>query len=269
YYGEGAQGFTNLGLLQDNFQQIIQAYPVLLAAAGILLAGFLLVTAFASKQIKRHPGAWGLSLGIMIQVLAILLLVLKQPWGRYLLSMAALLPVLLAASLVLLQDYQKATRYLYPALFILLAVLFSLNLGKNITSHQERATYIETYQSEVDAFLESYSSSQGLEPAEIEKYWTYGSYSECHSLWFGNEYAKNLFTDEIEEQCGPAQDYSISLWSGKVIPDRTLNIQDLGPNSVIIGNPSRLMESLDLDAFQEHRSQALPDLSFFTPLDLP
>lgn len=269
YYGQGEEGFLNLSQALANLRGIVQDYPELVMAGGFLALTFLVFTLLGWKRVRENPGAWSLGLGVLLQALVVLLLVLKAPRGRYLLSVAALLPVLAAALVVLLQSSPRTTRWLYPALFTLLVGCFTLGTAADLTRHQEQRGFQAAYQEEVASFLADFAASRGLAQDQLQKYWTYGSYSECYSLWFGSEYAKNLFNDEIREYCGANQEYSISLWSGKIIPDRTLLIEEIGPDAVIIGKGSRLDSSLDLEGFQEVSSSRIPDLRFYILAENP
>ncbi len=264
-YGGGKFEFINVNNMMTNLQHIVHDLPWFMSITGVLLICLAILLVISRKAIKDRPGILAISIGLIIQIGFIFVLVLKHPEDRYLLSAASILPILLTIIIILTQSKQTLSKFLYPAVFTILLINFGTSAVLDGKQHDERVQYVDTYQKEVTDFLADYAGSKGLETDDLTVYWTYSTYSECYSLWFGNEYAKNRFNIEIDEICKPKNEYAINIWSNKIIPaDKNIKINQLDNKSVIIGDPGRLNQIVR-DDFVEYPSPKIANLSFFIP----
>jgi hypothetical protein len=195
--------------------------------------------------------------------MVLFLLVSKHPRDPYLLSIAAILPILLTTIVLTFRSYPMFSRYFYFVIFIATLFSFSLNVINNGKKHLDRIEDNKTFQHEIQSFLNNYAKSQNLNKDDLKIFWTYGTFSDCYALYFGNDYAKNLFSEEISEICGFQNEFSINVWSKKIFPDNTnIRLNTLDFKAVVIGNPENIYP-LDLNDFHEYPSPVINDLSFF------
>ena len=245
-YGRGIKGFPSGSQLTTNLITSVKKIPELYIATGFLIMFLLVLLILNRRRIREQVGGWAIGLGMVIQILVLFLLVIKEPRRRYLLSIAATLPILLASIILIIQNQIRLRKYIYPIIFTFILIGFGTNIFNGIIRHQEKKIYYQSYNSEISNFLINYADSQGLKVEDLILYWTYESYSPCYSLWFGNGFAKHSFINEIIETC--TSNYSLDTYSKKFYPrEFGVNLNNLAPNSVIIGDPERL----ELDGFGE------------------
>jgi hypothetical protein len=68
---------------------------------------------------------------------------------------------------------------------------------------------------------------------------TYGSYSRCYSLWFGNDGAKKVFTEEIGRLC--PSEYNLNIWDRTVTSPKGVEaFDDFQDWDLIAGSPTVL-----------------------------
>ena len=262
-YGDGPQGVLSIEQAKLNFQAFLGANPVIIVAASILIISLLVMITSSWKKVLSSPGTVAAVIGITIQALVLSALVLKHPRDRYLLSIAALLPVLLMAFFILLRMISNPPRYIYPVVFVVLFSGFCYSVSINLRDHLVESRYFNSYQAEVQRFISEYAADQHLNESEINKYWLYGSFSQCYALWFGNDYTRGLFTKEITEQCSSRRDFAVDIWSKRLSPvSKDLSLENLDSNSVIIGESWRFNQ-LGLADYWEVSSPKVENLSFF------
>ena len=265
-YGDGPQGVLSIEQVKLNFQSFLGVNPVIIVAASIIIFSLLVMITFSWKKVLSSPGTVAVVIGITIQALVLFALVLRHPRDRYLLSISALLPVLLMAFFLLLRVISNPPRYIYPALFVVLFSGFCYSVSTNLNDHLVESRYFISYQEEVQRFISEYAASRQFNETDINKYWMYGSFSECYALWFGNDYTRGLFTEEITEQCSSQRDFAVDIWSKRLSPvSKDLKLEYLYYNSVIIGESWRF-DQLGLAGYQEIRSPQVENLSFFIRL---
>jgi len=246
-YGQGEQGIISLKSLSDNLPFLWQFSPGFFLIAGLGLLGFLLVMFFSQRKTKIAPAAWALAGGLFIQAALLVAMVIKHPGDRYLLSGAATLPILLAAVFQLLKQAPRLKKIVIPAIFLLTLFFFSSNFLLGIRKHNRKVSYFQRYTQEVSEFLNQKAELSGRTAEDITLLWTYGSYSPCYSYWFGNDWAKNLFQEEIHSVC--PEEYALDIWTGEVFPQQEgIDIDHLPSPSVIIGDPNRLTR-YDYDSY--------------------
>ncbi len=263
-YGYGDKGFLNISVITNNLINLITNFPELfLSIIGLSLV-FIFVISKRNFDPLENRGPLAVNIGLLFQIIFLLFIIGKHPRGRYLLSVASIIPVFFAGIIKIMKSDNKIASFIFPAIFFVTLSSFVYLRIDEVHRHKINLKSIQTYQKEVDNFMDWYSEDLNIEVNEINKYWTYGSFSRCHSLWFGNEYAKNLFTDEVYEVCNENQEFSINIWSNKVIPYRTQQINSLNNQSVIIGTPDRL-KTMEFNKFYEVSSFPEMNLSFFIP----
>jgi hypothetical protein len=241
-YGTGPSGILTGQLLLANLKNLVTTTPELFLILITLVVGAAVLLLRLRKSIKEQAGIWALILGLLIQITVQLLMIFKHPFERYLLSVAAVLPILFAALVSLMAKLPRVKAYLYPALFSLLTLGLVFTLAGGISSHNAELHQYQAYQIEVDDFLDRTAAAWNMDRGDLKLYWTYGSFSPCFSLWFGNEYAKSRFSDQISEYCDPQNSYAIDIWSRTILPANQENGEiDLKRGTIIIGDPPDLI----------------------------
>jgi hypothetical protein len=110
-----------------------------------------------------------------------------------------------------------------------------------LQSHNYRNEYLLSYSGEVKNLLDDYSSIQKINKEELEIYWTYGTYSPCYSLWFGNDFSKRRYTDEILNQC--PNDLQYDIWDETISYTDETGLESLfdeQKNVILVGNRSTI-----------------------------
>lgn len=266
-YGGGQPGFISRIQAFSNFQSILKSNLEVIITTSLLIICLVGLYLLSRKKILVSPGAWAMGISVIIQILLIFALIVKHPGDRYLLSISALLPILLISLFWISKSIFNSIKYISPVFFSLLFVIFCWTVVFNVNTHLDRKKYITAYEEEIQRFVDEYAQFNNLPIDSISKYWTYGSYSECYSLWFANQSAKNLFTKEITEICSKSEDYSYDYWTQKIYPsDLNRSLSNLDQYSIIIGHPKRLFSLLS-DEFIEYQSPNIENLSFFIPID--
>jgi len=208
-YGSGDLGILSLPLLAQNFQGIVKEnFPLFIAIMLVVFISLVLIIN-NRKQLSKASRIWAMLIGLYLQFTALILIISKHPVDRYLLSVASLLPVLLILIHKLSEVYQVRSKVLFSIVVIALVVLFAQNLIISFQDHNEFIASLENYQSELRNFQEKYARTQDLKREDIKLYWTYGSFSPCYSLRFGNDFSKRLYTDEINQICPSELQYDI------------------------------------------------------------
>ncbi|MEJ2448182.1 MAG: hypothetical protein P8Y37_09635, partial [Anaerolineales bacterium] len=117
------------------------------------------------------------------------------------------------------------------------------NSINSIQDHTDFITYLENYQSELRNFQDKYARSQDLKREDIKLYWTYGTFSPCYSLRFGNDFSKRLYTDEINQIC--PSDLQYDIWDDTIAGTDETGLDSLfnkQTNIVLVGNRNTLEE---------------------------
>lgn len=239
-YGTGERGITSLTKLSNNFIQMFNETVELFILSGLVIGIVTVLMCFFRKNIRGQEGNWAITFGLTIQLLVLFALVIKHPRSRYLLSVAATLPILLAAIYHIIKQQTKASYISSSILLIIIIAGFGTNIIRSVTRHQNRTSYYQSYNMEITNFLENHADAQDLTMEDLSLYWTYSTYySPCFSLWFGNDWAKGIFSNEISSVCN--SNYSLNIWSGRIMPpEADFQNNTLDQRSVIIGDPERL-----------------------------
>jgi hypothetical protein len=209
-YGSGAEGITSISRLWDNMVYLVHEAPILFVLTVIILILISYLIYKNRSKLSEDPGIWAVILALTIQLLATYLLIFKHPALIYLLAPAAILPVL---SLAVFKLFGSSK--LFERIFCLgIAICFIYNFTQSILTYQKQTAEISMAGKEYEQIIQEYAKNTKKEPKDINVLWTYGSYSACYSLWFGNETASSLFSSEVSKIC-PNQ-YEYNIWYNKI-----------------------------------------------------
>jgi hypothetical protein len=233
------QGLTTSQQLATNFEQLWTSNITLFITATQIVLSLCVLLFLLKRKFSLHLGLYATAVGLVFQIALIFLLVIKRPQNRYLLSIAATLPILLAITLELLREYQSIARYVYPALFAVIFLAFAVNLVSSIRQQEARVSKLQDDEVETKQVIKNYAESSARSPDDIKITWTYGSYSRCYSLWFGNDGAKKVFTEEIGRLC--PSEYNLNIWDRTVTSPKGVEaFDDFQDWDLIAGSPTVL-----------------------------
>lgn len=224
-YGIGAEGVISGSAFLQSLSGLWAGLPgifiVLASLTGLLVFMFFWQR---RKQAGTSPN-WGLAAGLLAQAFVTLLIIIKHPGGIYLLSLAAIYPLLIAAIFLLAGTGSRFSAVVRVGIGAAILILFAWNLAQSAVRHEllSRGLWNENralQEKIAQVGLDLHSSGQ--RPIVL---WTYGSYSPCYALWFGNDYADAAQTGAIAKVC-PHQ-YSYNLWNKMIVtPDGILELGD-------------------------------------------
>ena len=217
-YGSGEVGGVPPLEMATRLADITRGAPQFTTAFAITLAFAILVLLIRVKGVQSgiHPaGKFAFLTALTIQVAINLIIVLKHPGLIYMLSVAATIPILFGVSLDLLANENRINLQIaYPAAgVVLILVLFSFfQAGKSFINTRQDIIRIER---EIDHELSVIAEENGKSRDDLRILRTYGLYSPCFALWFGNDYGGGQFNPEISSLC--PKDYELNIFTN-VIP---------------------------------------------------
>lgn len=268
-YGTGEVGITSLRILIRNFQGLFTRNTNLIIFLAILFTISLILLITNRKQLTKEIPIWALFAGLYLQLTALFLIVSKHPVNRYLLSATAVVPMLL-----ILIHKVKGIPKMYSGIFfgttaIALGALLSISLYDTIQEHHFTDNYLTAYQDEVRDFQDSYSQELQDGSRDLVLYWSYGTYSPCYSLWFGNDFSKRLYTSHILESCPAELQYDV--WDETITGTNDTGLDALfrgHQNRVLVANTNTIEELQDEDHTRVI-STNLDNLGFIVYQDTP
>ncbi len=211
-YGGGAQGITTPALMLTNFLRLVRDLPVLFLSLGIEL--LLLLAGFLRRTGSVRPGLQALAIGLVSQLLIELIMIVKHPMDIYMLAVAAILPVLLLLILELFPPVPVPGRILHIAATAGLLAGLVYSFYSALLDRRNYADAIRTTVQQTSNAILQYSLEQGRTPDLLTIYWTYGTYSACQSLEYGDYKTSSEVTEDILQICGRQR--GISVWANRV-----------------------------------------------------
>jgi hypothetical protein len=238
-YGGGPEGFTTSQQFASNFEELWTGNIILFVSSALIVLALCVLLLLLRSKFSLHIGRYAIAVGLVFQIALIFLLVIKHPHSRYLLSIAASLPILLAITLELLREYPSVSRYVYPVLFSVIVLAFTVNLVSTIRQHVTRVSKLQDYEVEANRFIKNHAGTSSHSRDDIKILWTYGSSSRCYSLWLGNDSARKVFTEEIGRLC--PSEYNLHIWNRTVTsPKGVKAFDDFQDWDLIAGEPITL-----------------------------
>jgi hypothetical protein len=144
-------------------------------------------------------------------MVVVLLLVLKHPMDRYLLPLAAILPVFAMVILQILDYVPLFRRMFIWAMALLVFILLPAAFRKSVDDQYNTVQWTRNIATQNERIINDYTKIASKN--EVLILWTYGSYSPCYALQFGNEYTGWGFTKELSIIC--KNQYEFNIWTGK------------------------------------------------------
>jgi hypothetical protein len=241
-YGSGPPGFTSIESLISNFKELWGAQYVIFIAYGLLLI-LLAASMYVNKSTLRiKSNWWALAFGMVVQSLVTILLVLKHPHRNYLLSLAATFPIFLTLSFSTIKDRGSIAKRVCVAISIAFICGFGWSYASAIEHNNTLIVTVDSMEKTLQGYVSSYAEESGLDPEDVKILWAYGSYSPCFALRFGNNYADQVFTDEINQIC-PNQ-LRFDIWSEKaILPEGPRSLSESDNWDVLILSSRYLIEN--------------------------
>jgi hypothetical protein len=210
-YGLGEIGFTSASRMLENFISLWEEAPIVFLSAGfsLLLVGAALL--LHRRKMKVNPGLWAVAIGLSSQLIVTLLIILKHPGIIYLLAVAATLPVLFSVVYALLSESKRYFKQGFIVLGTLILIGFFLGLFQAIAENRDMISNIHLMEADLREHRIHYAETKDINLDEQTILWSYGTGSPCSALYFGNVYASNAFTEEIQQVC--PQEGRYDIWS--------------------------------------------------------
>jgi hypothetical protein len=213
-YGSGAGGITSPSLFLSNFSTLIQDLPTLFITTGIELLLLLFALIRWHKEAYKKPGMWAMAAGLTFMLLLLTILITKHPKDIYMLAVAATLPVLMMVILEISRYDTAFNRILGRVLIVVLLSGLVISLSAALVGRHNYADYIQNVTKQTSLAIQEYGALTGRTQDALYIYWTYGTYSPCQSLQFGDNYTSIEITDDIKNLCDHQR--AISIWANKV-----------------------------------------------------
>jgi hypothetical protein len=208
-YGGGPEGITTIPLMALNLSSLYQAEPFLLILSSIFAIIFVFLLIWKRRNLGERGGLWAFGTGVLIQMVVVLLLVLKHPMDRYLLSLAAILPAFAMVILQILDYVPRFRRIFIWAMALLVFILLPAAFQKSFDEQYNTVQRTRNIAAQNERIINDYTKIASKDQVLI--LWTYGSYSPCYALQFGNEYTGFGFTKELSTIC--KNQYQFNIWT--------------------------------------------------------
>jgi hypothetical protein len=215
-YGTGAPGITSPEQFSMNFMRLWNQLHVLFIAACLVMAMLGIAMFLQRRELKRNLGLWAVACGLSVQLIVTTLIIIKHPYWAYMLAVAAILPLLLAVAFALLRSSGPHIRLLCVGISIVVLIGFLYNLTMSVSNHHTAVSHLRSEEEEIERFFADYATATGQDRDSLVTLWTYGTCSPCYALWFGNQFAANVFSGEISQVC-PYQG-NLSVLGGEQLP---------------------------------------------------
>jgi hypothetical protein len=213
-YGEGAAGITSPSLMLRNFLTLVQDLPVFFAVAALEFILFIYGLIRWRKEACKNPGTWAMAGGLTFMLALVIIAVSKHPGDIYMLAGAAILPVLMTIILDIFQNDPALNHIMKQITAALLLGGLAISFSASIIHRNNYADSIQSAQTQTWQAIQSYGVSMSQSPENLSIYWTYGTYSPCQSLQFGDNGTSPEITNDIKTICGHQR--GISIWANRV-----------------------------------------------------
>jgi hypothetical protein len=220
-YGEGAIGITTLPILWNSFLNILRTLPAFSIYIFSILILFVYITINAKGKVSGISETWSLAFALIIQVIILLMFDLKHPGGntlvtnRYLLPIAATMPVLTLLVLQLIKISPRLYSFARYAIILFVFVNYLYLLSASLINHKIKSEALSKVSNESSKVIKKYAQETGQSIDQLHILWTYGTFSPCYSLSFGNQSAGLIFSTEIVNIC--RQQNTLNIWNHEVI----------------------------------------------------
>jgi hypothetical protein len=248
-HGSGLPGFTSVKTATTNLMTLWKDLPLLFVSIGAVVTLIGIMTLRQRISMRSNPGVWAIVLGLTLQIGTMCVLVIKHPGIIYMQAVAAIFPLLLAGAISLMQISMPkmiiAQRLIKFGLSIGIFFLFGLALVRAIYNHNIETRQVEFVVEDIHTFIDDLALDLGRDRKSLNTLWVYGMPSDCTALWYGNQYADNVFAEEISSIC--PRDLYFNLWEYKVgLVDGTSAPVDQSNWDIIVLNEAALIDFPEL-----------------------
>ena len=202
-----------------------QQLPALTVAMILLSILSLLALLIWHKRMSEKPGLWALLLGLLLQIFVLMAFFLDRFVQFYMLSIAAIIPVLAMNITRLYEHYSGIHRYLKVAFTLAVSAGLLWSIQAAMAMRQGYVADVTTIEDQTTQAIKQYAASSGEAPDQVKLVWSYGMFSPCNSLSFGNNYTGGAFNSEISKIC--RNQHEFNPWIGKILAgDRRIDLED-------------------------------------------
>jgi len=213
-YGSGATGITSLTVISANLSSLQKDLPFIFAGVDAELVLFSYAIVRWRDRMIEAPGLWAFGVGLIFQLFFCILIVAKHPGDIYMLSVAAIIPVLMMVIMMLFENEPLNKIRIENAFIFVVLIGFVFSLPHAFQYQHQVVSYLNNNEEQTQSVIDGFAHNKGVLSSNLKILWTYGTYSRCYSLWFGNGYAGDKFRKQISDIC--ANQYNLSIWSGEV-----------------------------------------------------
>jgi hypothetical protein len=217
-HGSGLPGFTSVKTATTNLFALWKDLPLLFVSIGVVVVLIGIMALHQRISMRSHPGLWAIVLGLTLQIGTMCVLVIKHPGIIYMQAVAAIFPLLLAGAISLMRisipKMIMAQRLIKFGLSIGIFFLFGLALVRAIYIHNIETRQVELAIEDINTYIDDLALDLGRDRKSLNTLWVYGMPSDCTALWYGNQYANNMFAEEIGSIC--PRDFYFNLWEYEV-----------------------------------------------------
>ncbi|TFH36971.1 MAG: hypothetical protein E4G99_03655 [Anaerolineales bacterium] len=248
-HGSGLPGLISVKTATANLLTLWKDLPLLFVSIGAVVALIGIMALRQRISMRSNPGVWAIVLGLTLQIGTMCVLVIKHPGIIYMQAVAAIFPLLLAGAISLMRiSIPKmiiAQRLIKFGLSIGIFFLFGVALVRAIYNHNIETRQVEFVVEDINIFIDDLALELGRDRKSINTLWVYGMPSDCTALWYGNQYADNVFTEEISSIC--PRDLYFNLWENNVgSADGTSVPVDQSNWDIIVLNEAALIDFPEL-----------------------
>jgi hypothetical protein len=210
-YGAGPSGLTSVPFLLGGFQTLSSVSPKLLLLLALPAVLFACLVVWTGKALGQESGLWGLGVGLLTMITIVLFLAMKQPKYRYLLPAAAAVPVLVMVILEVAPPGHWLRHVLMWSVVLATAAYLPMSLWRYVNDQNGKMDHIRDAGRQQQQAISDYRTLRHKQADDMMVLWTYGVYSPCYALQFGNEYTGFDFSSELSSIC-PNQ-YEFNIWA--------------------------------------------------------
>jgi len=220
-YGGGASGIVALPTLWVNFLDMVSSLPAFSIFVFSVLILFVYAIIKNKKRVNEISGMWALAVALAVQILILLALNLKHPGSkaffvnRYLLPTAATIPILTLLVIQLIKTSPALQVWAKRAVILFVFAGSLYLLPGSMMEHRIKSEVIASSVEKSNQIISDFSKEKKLPIEQINVLWTYETFADCYSLWFGNEMSGIVFSPEVKNICN--QQNALNIWNLGVI----------------------------------------------------
>ena len=218
-YGTGEAGFVTQSTFQAGLAYVLgNLQPSLIVGTlGIMLSIIAFMMPKASS--KTRMALLILQVTLLIQFLALLILLIKQPSITYFSGASTIAVIMLAIGYNMLPKPSRLSHIVSILIVGSVGGLFTFNLITTLTVQAHERQNAQDRQAIVQHTRETYAETLGQPMEEVRVLYAFDTPSPCYALWFGDGFANRVASKAIQTHCPQDLYYDSdggSIWNGEI-----------------------------------------------------